>query len=405
MRRTIGAALIGMSILVPVQSAVSAPAPGSNCSWGAKSDPDAVNAAYPDTNASYWSYQYRAVPGTELVIKGTYPRARYFSFHVYQPNAVPIDSIYDTHIRPDKGSQNPYAALASKRSGRHYSVTVQFTAKPAKPAPNTIYAGQTKIQGAPNPAGTLMLRVYVPVNPKSPQGGVPLPTVTLQTTSGQVLTAGAACSRDLPSTSGAVNGFLTDNSAPVQSQQNGSASPLPTWSRAFGNPYAGAFGNQQNAYLTAEISRNYGSLVVIHAKAPTFPNTSVGDAVYDPHQLRYWSICQNSNDTRVVSCAADYQAHVKDGYYTYVISDPSQRPSNATARNGVVWLPWGAAEATALLIYRNMVPAGTFAHAAQDIASKTDNPKKVMRAYYPKAVYCDRATFEKSGWRSCFYRQ
>jgi hypothetical protein len=403
MRHVIGAAVIATSVLVPAGSALSS-APGG-CSWGAKSDPDAVDAAYPDTNASYWSYQYRAAPGTKLVVKGTYPRARYFSFHVYQPNAVPIDSIYDSNIRPDPGSRNPYATRVAPGQPRHYTVTVQFTAKPAKPAANTIYAGQTKIQNSPNPAGTLMLRVYVPVDPTSPEGGVPLPTVTWESTGGQILSTGDACSRDLPSTGGEVNRELTSNSDPAQSPGDGSASPVPTWKKAFGSPYAGAYGNQQNAYLTAQISRNYGSLVVIHAKAPTFPDTSHGAHVYGSHQLRYWSICQNSNSTRVVACAADYEAHVKVGYYTYVISDPSQRPRNATTKNGVVWLPWGAADATALLIYRNMVPARSFKQAAQTIATKNDDPKKVMGAYYPLAVYCDKTTFEKAGWRSCFYRQ
>jgi hypothetical protein len=403
MRRLLGAVVIAAASLIPVSNAASAP-PGSDCSWGAKSDPDSVNVAFPDTNATYWSYQYRAVPGTRLVIHGSYPKARYFSFHVYQPNAVPIDSIYDVQVRPDARSQNPFTGPAKAKSGRGYTVKVEFTAKPAHPATNTIYAGRTEIQGAPNPAGVLMLRVYVPVNPRSPQGGVPLPAVTWQTTDGKVLSAGTACSRDLPSVGGAVNGLLTENSVPVQSPQDGSASPIPAWNRAFGTPYAGAFGNEQNAYLTARINRAYGSLVVIHAKAPTFPDTSRGGLVYRPHQLRYWSMCENSNDTRVVLCAADYKTGVKNGYYTYVVSDPSQRPRNATARYGVTWLPWGAADAAGLLIYRNMVPATSFRHAAQNI-SKNDDPKKVMGAYYPTAVYCDKTTFEHGGWASCYYRQ
>jgi len=384
---------------LPLSSA-SAATTGSSCSWGAKSDPDTVNAAYPDTSASYWSYQYHAVPGTELVVNGTYPKARYFSLHAYQPNAVPIDSIYDAHIRPDAGSGNPFSGPVGRTQPQRYTVIVQFTPKPAQPAANTIYAGQTQIDGAPNPGGTLMLRVYVPLNPKSPQGGVPLPTVTWQTTGGTVLSAGAACSNDLPSTNGVIAEELNSLSFPLQVPATGAPAAI-TWKRAGSSPYAGAFGNQQNAYITATISRAYGNLVVIHAKAPTFPNTSAGQSAWKPAQLRYWSVCENSVDTRVISCVPDYQAGVRNGFYTYVISDPSDRPSNAVASAGVAWLPWGSTDLEAVVILRNMIPASTFGQAAQNVDPSSASAQQVMGAYYPSAVYCSTATFQQGGWQAC----
>jgi hypothetical protein len=371
----------------------------TNCSWGAKSDPDTVNAAYPDTSATYWSYQYRAVPGTELIIHGTYPVARYFSFHVYQPNAVPIDSIYDSAIRPDAGSRNPFSGPVPRSATEHYTVTVLFTPKPVKPAANTVYAGQTQIGGAENPGGTLMLRVYVPRDPSSPQGGVPLPTVTWQTTAGTILGAGGACSSNLPSSNGAVAEELNSLSFPAQAPPTGPATI--SWGKAKSSPYAGAYGNQQNAYLTATISRDKGNLVVVHALAPSFPNTSKGQPVYGRDQVRYWSLCENSVDTRVISCAPDYQAPLRNGFYTYVISDPSQRPSNATAANGVTWLPWGSTDAASVIILRNMLPSATFTHAVQDVDASTNNAQQVMGPYFPSAVYCSTATFERGGWQAC----
>jgi len=403
------AALVGLAslaVLVPVVPALSATPtadPVGACSWGAKSDPDAVNVAYPDTNASYWLARYYAEPGMKLVVSGTYPKARYFSFHVYQPSGVPLDSLYDAQIAPDKGSANPFVAKVPTGMSRHYTLTVDFAAKPKKPAANTMYGGVTGISGAPNPAGLLMLRVYVPDNVKSAEGGVPLPKVTLETADGQPVTGGDACSNSLPKTGAGVNQAITSNSFPSSSpEQNPTAKP--TWKRAYGNAYYGAFGNQQNAYLTASISRRFGDLVVIHGKAPRFPDTRRGVAPYIPSDVRYWSFCQNSNSTRVNSCAADFEAHVKDGYYTYVISDPSQRPANGTANDGVAWLPWGATDTTAVVIYRNMLVSPEFHHAVQDVGQGQD-PKKVMGAYFPNAVYCSKAIFQKGGWKACFYRQ
>jgi hypothetical protein len=200
-----------------------------------------------------------------------------------------------------------------------------------------------------------------------------------------------------------VNQAIVSNSFPASSPQQ-DPTAKPTWGRAYGNPYYGAFGNQQNAYLTASISRRFGDLVVIHGKAPTFPDTRRGVAPYAPSDVRYWSFCQNSNSTRVNSCAADFEANVKGGYYTYVVSDPDQRPRNAKASNGVAWLPWGASDPTAVVIYRNMLVSASFHHAVQNVTEGRD-PKTVMGAYFPDAVYCSRAIFERGGWKACFYRQ
>jgi len=401
--RRLALTIAGAALLLPGVPALgnSAP-PAVGCSWSSNSDPDAVNAAYPDTNATYWFTPYAATPGTKLVIRGIYPKARYFSFHVYHPGGVPVGSLYDAQIAPNRGSANPFAGRPT-RVGRSYTVTVLFTPEPALPAANTIYASSSGVGTAPNPGGQLMLRVYVPTDPRSPAGGVPLPTVTTETTKGTVIIAGAACSGALPAAGGAVNNALIGNSFPAQSPTADLTAAI-SWSRAYGNPYAGLYGNEQNAYLTASISRRFGDLVVIHAKAPLFPNTRAGVQPYVRNDVRYWSICQNSNSTRVNSCAADFQAHVRRGLFTYVISDPSQRPRNADASHGVVWLPWGAADATALLIYRNMLVSPTFRHAVQDVKQGQD-PKRIMGAYYPSAVYCDKATFERGGWQGCFYRQ
>ena len=387
---------IAAAFLVPLGSAGAA-APTA-CSWSAKSEPDTVNAAYPDTNASYWSYAYRAVPGTELVIRGAYPRARYFSFHVYQPSGVPLDSLYDARIEPDKGSANPFAGQGDRRGLQRYTAHVVFSGKPATPARNTLYAGKAAVAGSPNAAGILMLRVYVPTDPWSPQGSVPLPTVTWQTTAGTVLTEGKSCSSDLPNTGGSATDQLNQGSWPdVSAAPGGDIS----WGKAFGNAYVGFFGNQQNAYLTAGIDRAYGSLVVIRARAPLFPDTVRGIWPSAHDQVRYWSICQNSASTRVNACVSDAQA-VRDrhGYFLFVVSDPAQRPSNADARHGVTWIPWGAADEKALLIYRNMVPASGFTHAIQRV-TKGDDPEKVMGVYYPEARYCTKEKFQSGGWRGC----
>ncbi|MFZ0667728.1 MAG: hypothetical protein WAM97_18425 [Acidimicrobiales bacterium] len=382
-----------------VSPALAASTP-SDCAWGARSGADTVNVADPDTSANYWAYTYTAVPDTELIIKGTYPRARYFSFVVYQEDTAPIGSIYDAQIQPDPGSGNPFVGPVAKHSAENYTVTVLFTSPPAQPAPNTLYAGQSNIDGTTNPGGSILLRTYVPQDEStSPQGSVPFPTVTWETTSGTVLDAGAACARTAVDDD-VIAQELNSQSFPVE-PTSGSSTAV-TWSRTASTGVG--FPNPQNAYLTATISRDDGDLVVVHGLAPTFPNTTAGVPVYTPSQLRYWSICVNNQTTQVISCTPDYQTSLVDGYYTYVISDPSVRPKNATTRKGVAWLPWGSTDLESVIFLRNMLPASNFPEAVQNVSSASGSPsaQQVMGAYYPEAVYCAPATFETGGWKACF---
>jgi hypothetical protein len=118
--------------------------------------------------------------------------------------------------------------------------------------------------------------------------------------------------------------------------------------------------------------------------------------------VRYWSLCTYDEQGEAgFACAADYRAAVRKGYVTYVISDPGARPPNATRRQGVTWLAWGGDQYAAQIVLRNMLPSGPFRYAVQRIAPGAD-PRRVVGAYYPLAVYCSTATFAAGGWRACF---
>jgi hypothetical protein len=373
----------------------------AQCSWGLRSNPNTLNLAFPDLDATYWVHDFVTAPDERLLITGEYPSARYFSFNVYDEKLVPLDSVYDADIAPDAGSSNPYHSKPKRGSANGYTEYVDFTAAPSDPAPNTLYVGDTP-QETPTPEGTLMYRVYVPQNPDEPAGNVPLPQITLQTSEGATLATYSPCTSDSIELGGQLNEEIANSNYPAGAPTPpipGATDP-PTWSRALGNKVVGLYANQQNAYLKATISRQYGDVVVIHGKAPTFPNTSAGQPAYLKRQVRYWSLCENSDTTRVISCAADYQAAVRDGYYTYLISDPDVRPANATTANGVTWLGWGGTFPSGEIIYRNMLPASTFGQAVQNVG-ETSSPEEVMGPYFPQAVYCTAATFEAGGWSAC----
>ena len=406
-------------------TAAATPTADGACSWGVESNPDAVNVAYPDEGATYWGTQTVSVPSTGLVIRGRFPHARYFSIHAYDPALRPVGSLYDAQIDPSTGVNRfrkpPDAPPAAGGDGS-YAIRILPEARPSDPAPNTIYMGATH-EGAPNPQGIVLYRVYVADDPKDPTGGVGLPDVSMQVGNGAAEVPFGQCdiTGQLPDTG--LNQAIRDANYPSGLEPPVAAkadtSP-PTWSKFFGYstvvqgaagdnaateqvPAGGGFlSNQQNDYIGTGINRKFGRLVVFRMRMPTFPDTRAGDPAWLPRQVRYWSICQNEPFTqRYVACVGDADAVVApDRSATFVISDPADRPANADAAHGVNWLPWGGAYPDGRIIYRQMVPASSFKEAFAPITAAQDL-RSALGDYYPVSAYCTKARFEQAGAAGC----
>jgi hypothetical protein len=360
-------------------------------------DADTVNVLFPDSSAQYWTASYRAVPGTHIRIDGIYPYARYTSWPVYDPLLRPFTHKADLDIAPDPGSANPFLPGAKRNTPveqRHYTLYITFDEDFA-PGPNTIYVDPAK-----NPTGVFTLRVYVPNKGRDMTGGVGLPQVTWKPNSEGAPAIGSPC-RDAEKPS-------VSTITPLYAQQDGPDTgpplpgrPQPVWHKFtnlcqagadlfFDNPYGdnvpdsgpnpcdnfgsgGFLSNTDNAYVYTGISRGYGKLLVLHGKAPTYGISGA--------QLRYWSICQNDPyNQRYIACLRDDQVKLdSDGFYTIVVSRPSDRPR--CAKN---WIPWGP-QPWGTLIYRHMLPDPGFSGAIQRSSYGTE--RQTMGDYYPAARY------------------
>lgn len=391
------------------------------CSWPVLGNSDTLNVAFPDEAARYWLAVLPSGPGvTRLMITGAYPQARYFSFHAYDASQRPVGAIADFELAPDAGSTNPY--VDGPGPGPHaYTAYVQFADEPATPAPNTFYTG------AANPVAALIYRIYVPDDPASEQGSVPLPTIAVERIDGsaQIVELGP-CQLASPSAGGSVNETINQTTFP-----NSAPRPAP-WIRAEDPPFferaggpgaaleddvppnpvtdplfegdaASFLSNTHNAYVRGSFARRYGDVFVVRAKAPTFPDTRAGEQVaVSQAQLRYWSVCMNEFATqRFVKCIADYQAVIDaDGFVTFVVADPEDRPANADAAHGINFLPWPGAYYDGLLLYRHMLPSPDFAEAIQRQPVATPITTE-MGHYGLVARYCARATIEALGAAAC----
>jgi len=387
-----------------------------DCAWEARSDPVAVNALYPDEDAIYYIAALPVPrPGIGYRITGRFPHARYMSFVSY--NGLPMDALADADIEPDADAVNPFVAGADRTATRRgYAITLSPETPPAQRAKNTLYVGGGQL-GTPAPVYYVFYRIYVPDQGTGPRGGVPLPTIEEvggQTTITQDLQAFScndlreqADASPLPTVqdSYANASPLADDPAALRSD----TSP-PTWTvesgltaAALGTAgqgdlvHGGPGSNPHNLYIAAPVSRALGEVIAIRGTAPTTPATFLGQPLMSAGDLRYWSFCQNSRTTRYVACLSD--SHVAlDGdpdesghrHYTIAISDPADRPANA--RN---WLPFGP-EPEGQVLFRHMLPSAAFRpHSAQGYDPAGTSLATQMGEFYPRAVYCTKADFEK----------
>ena len=413
MRAGVASVLVAVvTLLLP--AAASAQGADTTCAFAlTRLDSTTTNALAVDTNAVYWGGTYAALPGMRIRIEGQYPHARYISWNVYDAAARPIDALSDVQLAPDPGSSNPFLPGADRTvAERSYTAFIEVGPKPANPAPNTLYTGDSS-------GGTFLYRVYVPDAGRDEKGGVPLPRVTLEPANGgggRPFTADQCRELQAPYAQ-PLNDLIAGTPGAPDPTDDGEGFPgrnPPNW-RLFQNLCGSAvdilldnkngealrddagdrcgngpgfFSNRDIAYVFAPTSRGFGDVLVLRGRAPTFADTRRGPAVMPSgQQLRYWSFCQYEPATqRVIDCRSDDRVVVgRDGGYTIVVSTPDRRPAGARPECGVTWLPWGP-QTQGLLIYRHMLPDPSFAQAIQRVPAPGAE-QGTMGDYYPRGEY------------------
>lgn len=400
------------SVLAPAATAQSSIS--GACAWPVRDGSDLVNIAFPDKAAHYWGSVASGIPQTGIVIRGRYPKARYFSLHTYNATLGAYDALTDHEIEPTSG-ENPFIQPDGAPAGGRWEVRVIPGDRPASAPPNTLYTGSSS--GVPNLASILLYRIYVSKDPADPEGSVGLPSIHPTFAGSEVGPGFPGCSITSALPSAGLNEQIRELNWPDQLKipTRGATDP-PRWRKFFGFggaiadqigseelrplldgslPEGGFLNNLDNDYMTASISRELGEVVVLRAKMPTFPDTRAGEPAARRTQLRYWSLCQNHAITqRYVDCLADHETVLdRKRRATFVVSDPEDRPSNAVTKRGVNWLPWGGIYSSGLLIYRQMVAARGFDQALA-LVEKGEPLEPVLGPYLPRIGYCSREAFE-----------
>jgi hypothetical protein len=417
------------------------------CFWGVSYTQHTRNIIWPDSHTDY-PVSIDTIPaGGKIVLRGRFPHARFFSLTTSSVLGVIRGHLYDTSIKPDAGSTNPYLPGANRNSThRSFTVTVvdQPDPGPGHEALNTLYGG---IAGQAPGAGPLLIveRVYLPDGGRDFSGGVGEPAASYVAADGTTSTGQAACTT-LQTKPGASN--LTDVNkilfplANMTALLGLSSSPehpavaKPVWYKYFTPQwllapfYAGTSdasqiaslplvgtglgANPANGYVFTWLDRTFGpkhdahNIAVLRGKLPTTPATYAGEPKMAGGQLRYWSICNNEGLTSGKTtgpCLADEEIPINaQRDYTIVVGLPRDRPANATTKCGVAWMNWGTTgdgytrPRSTMILLRNLTTTAhpAFPAAVQNIATPA-TVKQTMGAYLPTVTYTDAMKFTQTG--------
>jgi hypothetical protein len=427
--------------------------PTESCFWGpaVTSDPE-WNFVYADSNAVYQCSSFDFAAGSELIFQAEFPHSRHISWTIYggdgmgTPGGQGSHQIIDTDIVPNPGSVNPFINGTNRQSkNRSYTIRAVPDNIPPDPAdrePNTLYSSGPR----PGPFGTfLCVRIYVPDAKDYPFGDTLLPEVTLVEPDGTVLTddeavceAVDALNKGFGVVPQAIGFDLGDYVFLRQAGLSLGPNPAPTPPthpaldppdfKAFFNaehqrcsfftpqldcgdptfnPDGVGLGNPSNRYIETYIDKGFGDVLVLRAKKPTTPKTWQGNPFVEDldYDLVYYSLCpQESLATwRVGDCIFDEELPTdSEGFYTLVLSRPTNRPDNANEKCGIAWASTppagdGAGDLWLSNIWiRFMLPSENFDEAAQNVLTP-GTEEEVMGPYLPVGEYMSKEDFEARG--------
>jgi hypothetical protein len=282
------------------------------------------------------------------------------------------------------------------------------------------------------------MRNYVPDLSKDYLGGVGLPTMEVTLANGQTLTGLAACKatnapmrgKQLPRTidprqwlallhlpwvDGANIGASRAGIVPLKAFFNRQdvlrSLSFPTFAESAPEQRGGWWSNQATRYGSAYISLNFGKVYVVTGKMPQTPATWHGERENSngSSDMRYMSICATGAPASGMTADCAYYEQLRptinaQGRFSVVLSRAEDRPVNATAACGVMWLDIGNGDGLvggstefAAVINRHPIVNPAFNHS-WFAAKMPGQERKAMGEYLPHLINThDKTNFEELG--------
>lgn len=347
---------IGLVPLATANALVPYPtAPDRQCGWPI-AYPGEANYAYPDTAAAYFVQAAVLAPGDEIIVSGSDPKARYWSLQTYRfSDSTLLDSVNDESVR---------------RIGSTWTIRVVSPDRDENTSPNVL-KGAAPASDFRASMTVVIYRVYA--SRTGTESGGDLPSVTYKYADGRV--------RELETCTSEQVG--PPENRPVLEPAEGVGMRFVRGASARFYPSA------DTAYLVAQAPYRAKRILVMTGKAP------------GKRDVRYWSVCQNINagDLPVIDCLRDNEITVsKSGRYAIAVIGDEQVAEDKRSRfERVSFLEWGDtsadAVADAFLLYRNILPARSFAGSA-DLVPDSRLARPIIGDYAPRLRYMTMKKFK-----------
>jgi hypothetical protein len=345
----------GAVILVP-QDPLQPGGPDRKCGWSINYPADA-NYSWPDTDAAYFVQSALLSEGDEIVITGRDPKARYWSIQTYNyGDRAVIDSVNDEQVK-----------RVGKGGKRTWTVTVSTQA--SKPGDSRLRGGDPYVVGSPfditkdgKKLTVIIYRVYK--SGTSAIAGGPLPTVTLRNADGSTQRLKTCTKSQIGPPA---NPVVLDAQPGIPDQ----------FIRADGGRFYPSF---DTSYLVAERAYDPDRVLIVTGKAPRVRQ-----------DVRYWSLCQNINESPlpVVDCVSDAGITMTRGRYTIAVVSTEQVPPSERAKfKGVTFIDWGTRSVAgtykpATLLFRHILPKRSFKYSVASVKAAGDLATSTMGPYAP----------------------
>ena len=277
---------------------------------------DGTIFAYPDLYVNYWEYTWSIDqhPDVALRIQGAFPKARFFSFSLYDDEkGEAIGGFADNEIVPDQGCVNPFVVTSSDQG----SFTVFVV--PSSMDENTIAKlGSSNVcqvkEGVKR--ATIIIREYLGVDE---YGGVELPAI--EAIDIHTMKEVAAPQR--------MNSNVTTFNVSYDHLWSDELDEMPFFLATRGAYYP----NNSTDYLFARTILQDDQVLMFSFIPVPIPKTV---EEYKTAHARYWSICLGSaRDTHSYYSVYDEQAAVPDGETCTFVVCMKQNANLEAVRNKV----------------------------------------------------------------------
>ena len=363
--------------------------------------------SFPETNAAYWFHAWNVneFGGKQMMkVSGTFPHARYMSFHVYNgKTGKALQTLKDVDIQPDEGSLNPYApGVLRNTPNRSYTLWIVPEGSENKDQKN----GLAFPDDPENMA--LIYRVYRPDDGMNVQGNSEMPSMeTFLADSGKP-SSGCKSTMIIPESmkknvrKNLVKIIHDDHLKRAEANR-----VFPFYGRY--SKYSPFFPNLHIVYGLSYLYKELDDLAVIRFKAPSIPQTGSGGGTLDlDRDVRYWSVClQGTKESNTSGCVTDEEALMsKDGWVTVVYGPDDDDLRQATEEKGHNYETWGFHLADRMISIRYIENNKPF-HGSYRNTPGVNDPKenfsaesrerfeahKFIGEYSAKGIYCSEEAY------------